>query len=255
MPAVDIIDLRREKRFLGGLSETLRQAMHQALEAGGQVILLLNRRGYHTFVVCPRCGHVVKCHSCDVAVTYHKGRHLLICHTCDAERACPPACPACAAPAPALRRHRHGAAGARGAGGLPGPRLPPDGLRHDAQARQPRAGARRVQGRRGEDPAGHADDRQGARLPERDARGRGQRRHGAPPARLPGRRADVPARGPGGRADGPRRSAGARAGADVLPRPPGDPARGPARLRGVRRQRASRAGASSACPRSAAWSG
>ena len=42
---------------------------------------------------------MVKCHSCDVAVTYHKGRHLLICHTCDAERACPPACPACAAPA------------------------------------------------------------------------------------------------------------------------------------------------------------
>jgi primosomal protein N' (replication factor Y) (superfamily II helicase) len=98
MPAVDVIDLRHEKRFLGGLSETLRQAMHQSLGEGGQVILLLNRRGYHTFVVCPRCGHVVKCHSCDVAVTYHKGRHLLICHTCDAERSCPPACPACAAP-------------------------------------------------------------------------------------------------------------------------------------------------------------
>lgn len=98
MPAVDIIDLRREKRFVGGLSETLRQAMHQALEAGGQVILLLNRRGYHTFVVCPRCGHVLKCHSCDVAVTYHKGRHQLICHTCDAERACPPACPGCSSP-------------------------------------------------------------------------------------------------------------------------------------------------------------
>jgi primosomal protein N' (replication factor Y) len=98
MPAVDIIDLRREKRFVGGLSETLRQAMHQALDAGGQVILLLNRRGYHTFVVCPRCGHVLKCRSCDVAVTYHKGRHQLICHTCDAERGCPPACPDCAAP-------------------------------------------------------------------------------------------------------------------------------------------------------------
>jgi primosomal protein N' (replication factor Y) len=38
---------------------------------------------------------VVKCRHCDVAATYHKGRHLLICHTCDAERACPPACPSC----------------------------------------------------------------------------------------------------------------------------------------------------------------
>jgi primosomal protein N' (replication factor Y) len=98
MPAVEIVDLRHEKRFVGGLSETLRQAMQQALEDKGQVILLLNRRGFHTFVVCPKCGHVVKCHSCDVAVTYHKLRHVLICHTCDSERSCPPACPACAAP-------------------------------------------------------------------------------------------------------------------------------------------------------------
>ncbi len=99
MPAVEIIDLRHEKVLAGGLSESLRQAMSQALEAGGQVILLLNRRGFHTFVLCPRCGHVVKCHACDVAATYHRGRNILICHTCDAERACPPACPQCGAPA------------------------------------------------------------------------------------------------------------------------------------------------------------
>ncbi|MFI5461050.1 MAG: primosomal protein N' [Isosphaerales bacterium] len=98
MPVVEIIDLRHEKGLSGGLSESLRQAMIQAIEAGGQVILLLNRRGFHTFVLCPRCGHVVKCHACDVAATYHKGRHILICHTCDAERACPPACPHCGAP-------------------------------------------------------------------------------------------------------------------------------------------------------------
>ena len=87
MPVVEIIDLRNEKLPLGGLSETLRQAMIQALEEGGQVILLLNRRGFHTFVICPRCGNVVKCRACDVAATYHKERHILICHTCDAERA------------------------------------------------------------------------------------------------------------------------------------------------------------------------
>jgi primosomal protein N' (replication factor Y) len=98
MPAVEVIDLRHEKQLPGALSETLRQAMHQALAAGGQVILLLNRRGYHTFVVCPQCGSVLKCRACDVAVTYHRSRHLLVCHTCDAERSCPSACPACSAP-------------------------------------------------------------------------------------------------------------------------------------------------------------
>jgi primosomal protein N' (replication factor Y) len=98
MPTVEIIDLRNEKHLTGGLSDTLRVAMHQALDDGGQVILLLNRRGYNTFVICPKCGEVVKCRHCDVAATYHKDRHMLICHTCDAERACPPACPSCQAP-------------------------------------------------------------------------------------------------------------------------------------------------------------
>jgi len=95
MPVVEILDLRNEKLPVGGLSETLRQAMIAALNQGGQVILLLNRRGFHTFVICPKCGHVVKCHACDVAATYHKSRHVLLCHTCDAERSCPPVCPHC----------------------------------------------------------------------------------------------------------------------------------------------------------------
>lgn len=97
MPEVALIDLRHEKPPLAGLSETLRQAMIRALEAGGQVILLLNRRGFHTFVICPnpRCGAVLKCDACDVALTYHKGRKLLICHACDSERRRPEVCPHC----------------------------------------------------------------------------------------------------------------------------------------------------------------
>ncbi|MBV8267880.1 MAG: primosomal protein N' [Planctomycetaceae bacterium] len=100
MPAVELIDLRHERPALGGLSEPLRRAMAAALDDQGQVILLLNRRGFHTFVICPnpQCGQVLKCHHCDVALTYHKGRRLLICHTCDAERDRPPACPHCRAP-------------------------------------------------------------------------------------------------------------------------------------------------------------
>lgn len=99
MPDVELIDLRNEKTPLGGLSEPLRQAMIDALKASGQVILLLNRRGFHTFVICPnpKCGEVLKCNACDVALTYHKGRKLLLCHTCDAERPRPPACPHCRA--------------------------------------------------------------------------------------------------------------------------------------------------------------
>jgi primosomal protein N' (replication factor Y) len=99
MPAVEIIDLRHEAKPTAGLSEPLRQAMTAALGDGGQVILLLNRRGFHTFVLCPRCGNVVRCHACDVAATYHKSRHVLICHTCDAENSCPSTCPNCGAPA------------------------------------------------------------------------------------------------------------------------------------------------------------
>ncbi|MFO0950216.1 MAG: primosomal protein N' [Isosphaeraceae bacterium] len=100
MPEVALIDLRHEKPPLAGLSETLRQAMIDALNDGGQVILLLNRRGVHTFVLCPNpaCGQVLKCDACDVALTYHKHRRLLICHACDAEKQRPPACPHCRAP-------------------------------------------------------------------------------------------------------------------------------------------------------------
>src|SRR5262249_10739508 len=97
MPGVSLIDLRHEKPPLAGLSETLRQAMLQALDEGGQGILLLNRPGLHTFVVGPRPrdGAVAKCHALDLGLTYHKGRKLLLCHACDAERPRPPACPHC----------------------------------------------------------------------------------------------------------------------------------------------------------------
>jgi primosomal protein N' (replication factor Y) len=97
MPEVQIIDLRHEKGTQNGLSESLRREMTHALGDGGQIILMLNRRGFHTFVLCPKCGQVLKCDACDVAMTYHKLRHLMICHTCDAEKSCPSICPSCRA--------------------------------------------------------------------------------------------------------------------------------------------------------------
>jgi primosomal protein N' (replication factor Y) len=99
LPDVGLIDLSTEKLPKGclGLSLTLQEAMREALDADGQVILLLNRRGYHTFALCsnPECRQVLHCESCDVAMTWHRERARLICHLCGAERSKPPACPAC----------------------------------------------------------------------------------------------------------------------------------------------------------------
>lgn len=99
MPKVVKVDLRYDRpprgQPLAALSVPLREAAKQALDDGGQVILLLNRRGYHTFILCPKCGHVVKCHACDIALTLHRGQHKALCHLCDAERDPPTTCPEC----------------------------------------------------------------------------------------------------------------------------------------------------------------
>lgn len=99
MPPVEIIDQRHEKPVPGaapgGMSGPLRDAVRRALDDGGQVILLLNRRGFHTFILCPRCGNVLKCDACDIALTHHKGRKLAVCHMCDAEKEPPSHCTAC----------------------------------------------------------------------------------------------------------------------------------------------------------------
>ena len=87
--------------------------------------------------------------------------------------------------------------------------LPADGHRHDAGPRQPRAGLGRVPLGQGADPAGHADDRQGARFSQRHAGGRDQCRHGPAPARLPRRRADLSPGHAGGRPDRPGRQGAA----------------------------------------------
>jgi primosomal protein N' (replication factor Y) len=93
-----LVDLRHEPPGRGphnAVSPTLERAMHQALDAGGQVMLLLNRRGFSTHVYCPDCGHVLACQHCDLALTFHKGRNALLCHYCGYEA--PPAqhCPHC----------------------------------------------------------------------------------------------------------------------------------------------------------------
>jgi primosomal protein N' (replication factor Y) len=69
--------------------------MRDALRAGGQVILLLNRRGFSTHVHCPACGHVESCRHCDLALTYHRQRDVMLCHYCGFESEPPRKCPQC----------------------------------------------------------------------------------------------------------------------------------------------------------------
>jgi primosomal protein N' (replication factor Y) len=96
LPPVEIIDLRRHR--LGPdhlLAPGLAQAVAEALAAGEQTILFLNRRGFSTLMHCQACGAVVRCSDCDVSMTLHRGRAKLICHYCGRASAIPRRCPAC----------------------------------------------------------------------------------------------------------------------------------------------------------------
>jgi primosomal protein N' (replication factor Y) len=98
LPQVGLIDLRHQPQQRGrpgAVSEALARAMRQALEAGGQVMLLLNRRGFATHVHCPACGHVEACRFCDLALTYHKQRDVMLCHYCGYEQEPLQNCPLC----------------------------------------------------------------------------------------------------------------------------------------------------------------
>jgi primosomal protein N' (replication factor Y) (superfamily II helicase) len=98
MPAVVTIDLRNETRdqlSTGAISRPLQSAMKAALDEGGQVILLLNRRGFATHIQCAGCGHVVRCAHCDIALTHHRDSAIALCHYCDHEIPAPTRCPEC----------------------------------------------------------------------------------------------------------------------------------------------------------------
>jgi primosomal protein N' (replication factor Y) len=82
------------------LSSCLDAAIRERLERDEQVILLLNRRGYATFVQCYECGKVWSCRSCSVSLTYHRRRGRLVCHHCGFEAAPPDRCDACGVPGP-----------------------------------------------------------------------------------------------------------------------------------------------------------
>lgn len=98
LPQVSLIDMRHDvdpRRRFQGISPGLEEAMHTALADGGQVMLLLNRRGFSTFIHCPSCGYVEQCKFCDLSLTFHKERNILMCHYCGYERPPGENCPKC----------------------------------------------------------------------------------------------------------------------------------------------------------------
>lgn len=106
MPIMKVVDMRveveREGR-LNVLSRELTEAIRLRLDRAEQTILFLNRRGFATSLVCPKCGYVAECAACSIAMTYHKAAHELRCHICGAVEKVPPRCPAPDCRDPAFR--------------------------------------------------------------------------------------------------------------------------------------------------------
>jgi len=99
MPLVELIDMRQEfleTRKQATFSRKLDEAIGQRLENGEQTIVLLNRRGFSSFVACRACGERVECMNCSVTLTYHKRERRLLCHYCGYAEKVPSVCPKCA---------------------------------------------------------------------------------------------------------------------------------------------------------------
>ena len=99
LPVVGTVDLRvgrsRGSLSRGAIGRQLHTAIRQALDDDGQVILLLNRRGFSTHIQCPSCGHAMQCPDCDIALTHHRTEQIALCHYCDYEVPAPTECPEC----------------------------------------------------------------------------------------------------------------------------------------------------------------
>lgn len=97
LPKVQIVDMRKEleAKNYSVLSRTLQQELVRTAAAGEQAIVLLNRRGYSTFVMCRDCGQTLTCPHCAVAMVYHRKNEDLRCHYCGNTMPIPTECPNC----------------------------------------------------------------------------------------------------------------------------------------------------------------
>jgi primosomal protein N' (replication factor Y) len=98
MPVVERVDMRQEFKDVGResiLSRRLIRAIEERLKGGEQSLVLLNRRGFSTFVLCRACGEPIGCRRCSITMTLHLREQRLRCHYCDDRRKVPAACPTC----------------------------------------------------------------------------------------------------------------------------------------------------------------
>ena len=99
-PALHVVDMRKELRegHTGIFSRYLQTALERVLSGGEQAILFINRRGFHTFVLCRECGKSLKCPHCEISLTYHHTGEQMVCHYCNFRRKAPEKCPFCGSP-------------------------------------------------------------------------------------------------------------------------------------------------------------
>lgn len=97
LPEVITVDMKREMK-LGSkspISSRLNQLIQENLDNGKQAILLINRRGYNTFIACNECGHIITCPNCSISMTYHSYNNRLMCHYCGYSKRLDNICPEC----------------------------------------------------------------------------------------------------------------------------------------------------------------
>ena len=92
---INLGDYRNIDRDSYIFSIKLRNEIQNVLDKGEQAILLINRRGFASSVSCRKCGHIFKCPTCDIALTYHRTDNMLKCHHCEYVCAMPSKCPEC----------------------------------------------------------------------------------------------------------------------------------------------------------------
>lgn len=96
LPKINIIDMNEMiSKTKGHFSPVLLEAISARLLKNEQIILLLNRRGYSSFVTCKNCGYTFKCPNCDITLTYHKSSRTLRCHYCGYGTKVYDTCPEC----------------------------------------------------------------------------------------------------------------------------------------------------------------
>lgn len=106
LPIISCIDLKeayKKKQMNGVFSFSLIETMTATLDAGKQIILFQNRRGYAPILECHSCGHIPQCSNCDVTLTYHQYNQQLRCHYCGYHVAKPLQCSACGTTALTLK--------------------------------------------------------------------------------------------------------------------------------------------------------